>query len=164
MRIALVAAMAENRVIGSSNCIPWCLPDDLKRFKEVTMGHPVVMGRKTYDSIGHPLPGRRNIVISRQQDLRLEGCDVVSSLGEALELAKKDGGEEVDVIGGGEIYRQALPLADRMYLTVVHGTFAGDTFFPEFSAEEWQEVSKKRHEPDARNPYPFTEYVYERRQ
>jgi dihydrofolate reductase len=163
MRIALVAAMAENRVIGSSNCIPWCLPKDLKHFREITTGHPVIMGRKTYDSIGHPLPGRHNIVISRQQGLKIEGCEVVSSLEDALELAKSDGAEEADVIGGGEIYRQALPLADRMYLTIVHAEFPGDTSFPEFSEEEWKEVSRERHEPDEKNPYSYTFLTYERR-
>lgn len=161
--IALIAAMADNRVIGHSNCIPWCLPKDLKHFQQVTTGHPIIMGRKTYDSIGHPLPKRHNIVITRQVGMNIAGCDVVGSLEEALALAKEDASEQINVIGGGDIYRQALPLADRMYLTIVHGTFEGDTFFPEFSEDEWEVTAREDHEADTENPYPYTFLTYDRK-
>lgn len=163
MKVALICAMADNRVIGKDNQTPWHLPNDMKHFKEVTMDHPVIMGRKTYESIGRPLPGRRNIVITRQEDLKIEGCDVVHSLEEALELAKGDSPKEIDVIGGEQIYSLALPLADRIYLTIVHADIEGDAYFPEFSEEEWVGVEREEHPSDEDHPYAFTFVTYTRK-
>ena len=133
MIISIIAAMAENRVIGRDGAIPWDIPDDRRRFRELTMGHPIIMGRKTFESIGRPLPGRRNIILTRLREYRREGCCVVHSLADALAAA--GGAEEVFICGGEELYRQALPLADRIYLTVVHGCCAGDAYFPPIPAE-----------------------------
>lgn len=162
MRISLIAAASENNVIGKGNVIPWKLPDDLQHFREVTKGHPVVMGRKTYESIGRPLPDRRNIVITRK-DMTIEGCDVVHSFEEALELAAEDHSDEVFVIGGGEIYKEALPHADRIYFTHVHGTFEGDATFPEFHPEKWAEIEREEHPADEKHTHAFTFVTYERR-
>jgi dihydrofolate reductase len=133
MIISLIAAMAENRVIGRNGAIPWDIPDDRRRFRELTMGHPIIIGRKTFELIGRPLSGRKNIILSRQPEYRAEGCCVVHSLADAL--AASAGADEVFICGGGEIYRLALPLADRIYLTVVHGFCAGDALFPSITAE-----------------------------
>lgn len=143
MIISLIAAMAENRVIGRGNAIPWDLPADLKRFRAITMGHPVVMGRKTFESIGGPLPGRKTVILTGSGDYRAEGCVVVNSLREALDACAAS--DEVFICGGGEVYREALPLASRIYLTVVHLEVDGDTFFPEipggFTELEREELS-----------------------
>jgi dihydrofolate reductase len=133
MIISIIAAMAENRVIGRGGAIPWDIPDDRRRFRELTMGHPVIMGRKTFESIGRPLSGRRNIILSRRPDYRGEGCCVVHSLEDALSASA--GADEVFICGGEELYRLALPLATRIYLTVVHGSCDGDAFFPPIPAE-----------------------------
>lgn len=133
--ITLVAAMAEGNVIGLDNAMPWHLPEDLKHFKATTLGKPVIMGRKTFDSIGRPLPGRLNIVITRQADWQHEGVTVVHSLQDALALAANV--DEVCIVGGAEIYRQALPLADRMCLTHIRLSVAGDATFPQWQADEW---------------------------
>ena len=159
VRISLIAAASENNVIGNHGKIPWDIPEDLQHFRTVTLGKPIIMGRKTYESIGHPLPKRQNIVITRQEDFVAEGCEVVSSLEDALRVAGKDHSEEVFVIGGGEIYREALPKADRVYLTRVHATIEGDAYFPEFHPEHWVEVSKERHEGEP----AWTYLVYEKR-
>ncbi len=161
MIISLVAAMARNRVIGSQGKIPWQLPADLKHFKELTYGHPVIMGRKTYESIGKPLSGRKNIVISREPDFRAEGCIVSRSFEEALESAKSS--EEVFVIGGGQIYKLALPYAGKIYLTVIDAEIAGDTFFPKFDESEWQLVNSESHQSDEKNPYNYRFLVYEKK-
>lgn len=158
MRISLIAAVSENNVIGDHGRIPWDLPEDLQHFRTITLGKPIIMGRKTYESIGHPLPKRQNIVITRQKDFIAEGCEVVGSLEDALQVAGKDS-EEVFVIGGGEIYREAFPKADRVYLTRVHATIEGDAYFPEFHPEHWQEVSRERHEGEP----AWTYLVYEKR-
>ncbi len=160
MRTALIVAASENNVIGNKGKIPWNLPADLKYFRKLTEGHLVIMGRKTYESIGHPLPRRRNIVISRQEGFKAEGCEVVKSLEEALKIAEGEG--EVFVIGGGEIYKQALPLADRVYLTRVHAQIEGEAFFPEVS-KGWVEMSREPHEADAEHAHSFTFFTYERR-
>jgi dihydrofolate reductase len=149
-------------VIGAGNRIPWHLPADLQRFKALTLGHRVVMGRKTYASIGRPLPGRENVVVTRRRDYHAEGCRVVHSLEEAL--AAIPAGEEVFVIGGAELYAQSLPLADRIYLTHVDvAVEGGEAFFPVLDAGEWQPISEERHPPDARNPYAYRYVTYERR-
>ena len=152
--IALVVAMAENRVIGKNNQLVWRLPADLKFFKNLTTGHPIIMGRKTFESIGKPLPNRTNIVITRQQDFEAEGCLVAHSLNEALMLAQQLD-SEIFIIGGAEIYKQAMFLADTIYLTEVHHTFEGDTFFPEIDSVLWEETSRDEHSSDEKNPYDY---------
>jgi dihydrofolate reductase len=160
MRISLIVALAENHVIGANNRLLWRLPAELQYFKKTTMGKPIIMGRKTHESIGRALPGRRNIVISRQVDFQAEGCDVVDSLDAALALVKDC--EEVMIIGGAQIYQQALPLADRLYLTWVHHAFEGDTFFPAWSSEQWHEISREQRAADEQNPYDLTFNILER--
>lgn len=158
--ISLVAAMAENRVIGRDGGLPWRLPDDLRYFKSLTVDHTVIMGRKTFDEIKRPLDNRRNVVISRDRAFRPHGVTVVPSLKEALALGATE--DEVFVIGGGEIFRVALPLADRIYLTVVHAEVTGDTTFPVFEAGEWVQVREGYHPADARHEYAFTFRRYDR--
>lgn len=160
MHISLIVALAENHVIGANNRLLWRLPAELQYFKKTTMGKPIIMGRKTHESIGRALPGRHNIVISRQADFQAEGCDVVDSLDAALALVKDC--EEVMIIGGAQIYQQALPLADRLYLTWVHHHFEGDTFFPTWSPEQWREISREQRAADEQNPYDLTFTVLER--
>ena len=154
MRIAMIAAMANNRVIGKDNQMPWHLPADLKHFKKVTLGKPVIMGRKTYQSIGKALPGRRNIVISRQSDALTADADWVQSIEQALALVQHEA--EVMIIGGAEIYRQVLPLADTLYITDIDLNVEGDAFFPDYrKAANWLEVASESHQPDPQNPYSY---------
>jgi dihydrofolate reductase len=159
--ISLVVAMAENGAIGRDNALPWRLPDDLKRFKSLTMGKHLLMGRKTYESIGRPLPGRTNVVLTRDRDWRAEGVVVVRSLGQALGCARD--AEELVAIGGAEIYRLLMPFARRIYLTLVHAEFAGDTFFPDFDPTQWADVECQSHPADERNAYAFTFVTLERK-
>jgi dihydrofolate reductase len=163
MIISLIAAASENNVIGRAGEIPWHLPDDLKFFRTKTQGHPIIMGRKTMQSMGKPLPNRHNIVISSHEfpGPPLE-FDVVHSLPEALDLAKKDSSEEIFVIGGGQIYNLALPLANRIYLTRVHTTLDGDAFFPILNFGEWKETARQEHLPDEKHQFAFTFLTYER--
>ncbi len=140
-KVVLIVAMARNRVIGKGGALPWRLPEDLKRFRSLTMGHPIIMGRKTYDSIGRPLPGRRNIVISRQPHLAIEGVETAASLGAALAMTADAG--MVFVIGGQQIYQAALPLADRIELTQIDSDFEGDVLFPEIDPAQWRESSQQ---------------------
>lgn len=142
MRISLIAAVANNNVIGNEGALPWHLPEDLKRFKRLTLGKPVVMGRLTHESIGRPLPGRQNIVLTRQPHYVAGGCEVVRSVEAALDAA--EGADEVMIIGGGEIYALFLPLAGRIYLTRVDTSVAGDAYFPELEAVHWREVEAER--------------------
>ena len=153
---ALVAALARNRVIGVGNRLPWRLPEDLARFKRLTMGAPVIMGRKTRESIGRPLPGRRNIVVTRERAATWEGCVVAHSLDEALALA--DDAAEAFVIGGAELYAQALPRADRLYLTLIDADYAGDAWFPEFDAAAWREVARESGVSADGLGYAFVDY------
>jgi len=139
--VSLVAALARNRVIGAGDRLPWHLPEDLKHFKHLTMGAPVIMGRKTHESIGRPLPGRRNIVVTRQASARWDGCEVARSLDDAIALAGD--APEAFVIGGAELYRLALPRADRLYLTLIDADYQGDTFFPEFDPACWRETARE---------------------
>lgn len=132
-KISLIAACSENRVIGRAGKIPWHLSDDFRRFKERTMGHPIIMGRKTHESIGRPLPGRTNIVITRDTGRQIPGCVIAGSLDEALAKAREIDSEEVFIGGGGQIYAEALPKADRLYLTLIHAIMDGDAFFPEYA-------------------------------
>lgn len=166
MRIALIWAMSENRVIGRDNQLPWYLPNDLQYFKRVTSGKPVIMGRKTYDSIGKPLPNRTNIIITRDPNYQAEGCQVVHSLDDAISLAQAQvaagGGDEVIVMGGAEIYAQALPLADRLYVTLVHAHVAGDAEFPAIDFDAWREIARQDYSAEGPNPYDYSFVVYER--
>ncbi|MDD5055911.1 MAG: dihydrofolate reductase [Candidatus Peribacteraceae bacterium] len=162
MIISMIVAADENNCIGAGNKLLWSLPDDMKHFRELTKGHPVIMGRKTHESIGKVLPGRRNIVISHRKDLKIDGCDIVDSLDRAIELVKDDPSGEAFIIGGGEIYRQAMERADRIYLTRVDGEFTGDTFFPEIDEERWREVSREEHPADERHQYSFSFILYTR--
>ncbi|MGC9456969.1 MAG: type 3 dihydrofolate reductase [Halothiobacillaceae bacterium] len=161
MHISLISALTEDNVIGDGNRLPWHLPADLKRFKALTMGKPIVMGRRTYESIGRLLPGRRTIIISRNSDFRVEGAEVVHGLDEALDAA--DGAPEVMICGGADIYFQFLPRADRMYLTLVHASIAGDAHFPAFSRQEWETVEETHHAADADNPHAYSFLTLERR-
>jgi len=163
MKISIIVAVAENGVIGGGNKLLWDIPADMRRFREATKGHAVIMGRKTFVSIGRPLPGRRNIVISRDGALKIDGCSVVTSLSDALALAEQSGESEAFVIGGGQIYEQALPLTDRVYLTRVHAMFEGDTFFPALSGDAWTEVSREELPAHVDQPHAPTFLVYERR-
>jgi len=159
-RIALIAAMTENRVIGRENRLPWRLSADLRRFKSLTMGKPVIMGRKTYESIGKPLPGRSNIVVTRDRDYRAQGCRVVHSLEQALEAAA--GHDEVMVIGGAQLYRQTLDRAERMYLTLVKTELDGDTLFPQIEMRHWRELERESHRADEKNEYDYDFVTLER--
>lgn len=157
--ISLIVAVAQNGVIGTGGTMPWHITEDFRHFKAVTLGHSVVMGRKTYDSIGRPLPGRRNIVITRNAQLSIEGCEMASSLERALALC--EGEEEIFVIGGGEIYRQAMPLASKLYITHVGVEVEGDTRFPEIGPE-WHEVRREEFERGVAYEHPFAFVDYER--
>src|ERR1700690_1768205 len=141
-RISLIAALARNRVIGTNNHLPWKLPDDLKHFKALTLGHHILMGRKTYESIGRPLPGRTSVIISRAGFPAPEGCIVAHSIQEAITACAGD--EEIFFVGGADLYRQALPLADRLHLSELQAEFEGDAWFPEFDRAQWNEVSRDR--------------------
>ncbi|MCA1804849.1 MAG: type 3 dihydrofolate reductase [Xanthomonadaceae bacterium] len=157
--ISFVVAMARNGVIGKDNQLPWRLPADLRHFKAVTMGKPIIMGRKTFDSIGRPLPGRTNIVVTRDSAYQAEGCLVAHSIEAALAAAGDV--EEVMIIGGADFYRQLLPRADRIYLTLIDAEIEGDTRFPELDAARWRERSREQHAPDEQNPYPYSFIVLE---
>jgi len=158
--VSLIAAMSENHVIGNEGDLPWRLPLDMRHFKTVTTGHAVIMGRKTFETLPAPLPHRRNIVITRDPTYRAEGADVALSLDDALALVTNEA--EVFVAGGGEIYRAALPRADRLYLTLVHASVPGDTHFPSFDDGAWRLVSDERHERDERHQHAFSFRLYER--
>ncbi|MFL6198273.1 MAG: dihydrofolate reductase [Thermoanaerobaculia bacterium] len=164
MKITLIAAMARNRVIGLDNGLPWHLPADLRRFKQLTMGHRMLLGRKTFDSIGRrPLPGRPLIVVSRQEGSVPEGVRVAHSVQEGLELAREAGETELFVAGGEEIYRQTLPVADRLQLTRIEEEIPGDAYFPEFDETEWRLVEREDHEPTAEVPFAWSFQVWYRR-
>ncbi|ALO44844.1 dihydrofolate reductase [Pseudohongiella spirulinae] len=166
MRVALIWAQSQNRVIGRNNALPWHLPEDLKYFKHVTMGKPIIMGRKTWDSIGRPLPGRTNIVVSRNPEFKADGGSVVPSLEAALELAENicliNGGDEAIVMGGAQIYEMALPYADRLYMTQVHADVEGDAWFPTFELSEWHELGREDFSASGPNPYDYSFVVLER--
>ncbi len=155
MTLSIIAAIGPNNVIGNEGKLPWHLPEDLKRFKSLTMGHPIIMGRKTYESIGKPLPGRKNIVVTRQEKYEAPGCFVAHSLDDAIESCWD---EDVFVIGGAEIYKQALPIADKLYLTEVRLETPGEIRFPEFDKNDWQEMTREKHEN-----YDFSVYKNKRR-
>ena len=160
MVVSLIAAMGENRVIGIHNKLPWHLPADLRRFRHITMGKPILMGRKTFESIGKALPGRTNIVVTRAAGYRAEGCIVASGIDDALTLCRES--QEVMVIGGASLYEQMLMRADRMYLTLIHEAFPGDTVFPPFDASEWRETDRLNCDPDHENPFSYSFVVLRR--
>lgn len=166
MKLAMIVAQAQNRVIGRDNKLPWYLPGDLKYFKQATMGKPIIMGRKTYESIGKPLPGRLNIVISRDPTFSADGAKVVSSLSGAIELAESqamiDGVDEAMIIGGAQIYALALPEVDRLYVTQVHADIEGDAYFPAFDSAEWTELGRDDFLAEGPNPYDYSFIVYQR--
>lgn len=151
--ISVIVAVAQNGVIGGGNTLLWHISEDLRRFKSITMGHPVIMGRRTFESVGRPLPGRTNVVVSRREDYTPEGVTVVRSLEEAFALFPQE--EEIFVTGGGQIYAQAMPLADKLYLTTVEKDYDGDTRFPDWNRDEWRQVLCERHDCGKNYPYPF---------
>ena len=153
----MIAAMAQNRVIGADNDMPWHLPADLAHFKRVTLGKPIIMGRRTYQSIGRALPGRLNIVVSRDPDFTLQDATVVTSCEEAIQVAKQENIEEVMIIGGGTIYQHFLPFCQRLYLTEIELQVDGDTYFPDYRAiSGWQEIERSAHQKDDKNPHDYT--------
>ena len=154
MKLSIIVAAAANGVIGRDNQLPWHLPADLRHFKQTTMGKPILMGRKTWESIGRPLPGRTNIVITRDSDYSAAGCVVVNSIDAAMEAAGSQ--DEIMVIGGAELYRQVLPRTDSVYLTRIHEDFEGDTVFPELNTSEWREVERADQQPDENNPHDYS--------
>lgn len=160
--ISLLYAMDKNRLIGRNNQLPWHLPQDLAYFKRVTMDHKIVMGRKTFDSIGKPLPGRENIIITRDKNYLCDGCKVLHSIDELLELSSSHKDEEIFVIGGAEIFKEILPFSDRLYITYIHHEFEGDTFFPPTNESEWKMISKEPGIKNEKNPYDYEFVVYEK--
>lgn len=164
MKISLIAALAANRVIGRDGGLPWHLPPDLRRFKQLTMGHTMILGRKTWESIGRSLPGRSMVVVTRQEGFAVpEGVTVVPSVEEAVRLAReRDPEGEVFVAGGAEVYRQTLPIADQLDLTRIEQEFAGDTFFPEFDEADWRLVAEERHEAGESSPFAYSFQTWER--
>jgi len=156
MIISLIVAMDEHRGIGVNNRVPWHLPDDLKQFKTLTMGHHIIMGRKTYESIGNPLPGRTMVVITNQQDYQPGGCLVVHSVADAIDLVESRGETEAFIIGGGEIFKQSLDFADRIYLSTVHTVVHAEVYFPQLDEFQWTEMASSYHPVDQNHQYPFT--------
>jgi dihydrofolate reductase len=162
MRLSLIAALTPARVIGKNNQLPWYMPADLHYFRQVTLGKPVIMGRKTYESIGKPLPGRKNIIISRNKDFSAPPvCQVFDSLSTALQSLSAE--PDVFIIGGGEIFAAALPQADFLYVTFIETDIAGDAYFPAWEANQWQEIWRKNHGSDDKNPYPYSFVVLEKK-
>jgi len=159
MTVSIIVAIGENHAIGKNNQLLWHMPNDLKHFKDITSGRTIIMGRKTFDSVGKPLPRRRNIVVTRQ-DITIPGCEVVKSIEDGLALCKDE--DEVFIGGGAEIYKLAMHLTDRIYLTVIHKSFDADTFFPEIDKTEWKEVKREDFEPDEKNPLPYSFITLER--
>ena len=159
--VSIIVAMAENRVIGRKGSLPWHLSEDLKRFRKLTTGHAIIMGRKTYDSIGRPLPQRRSIVISRNPEFASEGVEVVSSLDEALDLTAND--NEAFVIGGASIYEQAMSVATKLYVTRVHADVEGDIYFPEFNLADWEPIEESPRRTDENSGLIYSFHVYRRR-
>lgn len=159
-RISIIVAMARDRTIGINNTLPWRCPEDLKHFKMLTMGHHMIMGRKTFDSIGKPLPGRTTVVVTRNPDLKIDGCIVTHSLDEAIKACNGD--EEVFIVGGAELYSQALTLADTIYLTEIQHEINGDAHFPEFNINEWREVNRVPHIQESPQPLIYHFVTYQR--
>lgn len=161
MNISLIAAMDENRVIGKDNDIPWRLPKDWEYVKKVTEGSPIILGRKNFESIGRILPGRRNIVLTRDKSFHCEGCEIAYSIEEVFKLCEKE--QEIFIFGGEQIYKIFMPYVKKMYITKIHDEFEGDTFFPEVDENEWDEISVEKGVTDKENPYTYYFHVYERK-
>jgi dihydrofolate reductase len=161
MIISMIAAIGKNNVIGTKNSLPWKLPADMKHFVQITKGKPVIMGRKTFESIGKPLANRINVIITHDYDFEAEGCVIAHSVDEALKAA--EGAEEALIIGGAQIYKEFLPLATKMYLTKIDAKFNGDAYFPEYNLEEWEETAYEEHESDKDNSYDYAFVVLERK-
>ena len=159
--LSLIAAMDRHRLIGTNNQLPWRLPADLQHFKKMTMGKPIIMGRKTWESLGRPLPGRENIIITRNPDYQAMGATVVHSLNAAIVIIQDR--EEAVIIGGANLYAQVLPRVERLYLTRVEGEFQGDAWFPEFNQADWLLLSAESYQPDEKNSYPYRFETYARR-
>lgn len=160
--ISILVAMDKNRVIGVNNQLPWHLPADLQYFKRITMGNPIIMGRKTFDSIGRVLPGRENVVLTRSENYSPPGCTIIHSVEEIKTLRAERKEEELFVIGGAELFRQVLDFTDRLYITQIEAEFEGDTFFPEINLDEWNLISKEKGIKDEKNPYEYYFLMYER--
>jgi len=158
--LSIIVAMAKNRTIGINNTLPWHLPADLKRFKELTMGHHMIMGRKTFESIGRPLPGRITVVVSRNQELKVAGCLIAHSLEQAIAACRGD--DEIFVVGGAELYAQAMPLVDKLYITEIRQNVEGDAHFPAFKRNEWQEVSREMRSQQEPLPLEYHFVTYRR--
>lgn len=158
--ISLIAAMTKNRVIGIRNTLPWQLPADLQHFKKLTLGHPIIMGRKTYESIGRPLPGRTNIIISRSDFAAPSSCKIANSISSAIALCPDN--DEAFFIGGEQLYRQALPIADRLYITEIDTELEGDAWFPEFNLNDWTQIERETHY-DEINGYAYSFVIYKRK-
>ena len=161
MIISFVVAMGKNRVIGKNNSLPWNMPADMKRFRDLTAGKPMIMGRKTYESIGRPLPNRTNIIITRDKNYNVKGCVIAHSIDEAIKAAGNV--PEAMVIGGFQIFKEFFPIANKIYLTIIDNNFEGDTYFPEYTKSEWRETKKEEHKKDKENPYDYTFLVLERK-
>jgi dihydrofolate reductase len=159
-RLSLIVAMAKNRVIGAKGAIPWRLPSELQLFKRITMGHHIIMGRKTWESIGRLLPGRTTVIVTRQKDYAVPGATIAHSLTDAITKCAND--DEIFVIGGAELFREALPTADRLYLTLVDAAPEGDTFMPEFALTDWQLTSSETHDADDKHAHSYRFNLYER--
>ena len=167
MIISLIAALSQNRVIGKDNDLPWRLPDDMKHFMQTTSGHHVIMGRKNYDSLPEkfkPLPNRTNIIVTRQKEFKAKDCIVVNSIEAGVAIAAANQETELFIIGGAQIYEQALPLAQRLYLTEIKAEIPGDTQFPEINKTQWLEISRKQHPVDERHRYAFDFVLYKRKE
>jgi len=163
MKLSILVILSTNNVIGRDNKLPWHMPADLKRFKNLTMGHHILMGRRTFDEIKKPLPGRINVVITRDHHFAAEGVAIARSIDEAISKAEATGDHEIFLIGGGEIFKQVIHRADRMYITRIHADIEGDTYFPEFDdVNEWKLVDAEHFEADEKNAYPYSFLTYER--
>lgn len=160
MQLSIIVAMDRNRVIGNNDSLPWQLSADLKNFKKITMGKPIVMGRKTHESIGRPLPGRENIILTRDNHYQAKGCTVLNSMDEIFDHCRDI--EEVMITGGAEIYNMSLAQVTHLYLTEVHAEIEGDTFFPEFDQSEWKEVSRENYKADEKNEFDYSFVLFER--
>ena len=161
MKISVVVAKSKNNVIGKNNQLPWHLPADLKHFKNITMGKPIIMWRKTFESIGKPLVGRRNIIVSRNKELKIAGCEICHSIEDALNVVKME--KEVMIIGGANLFSSCLSRVNCVYLTLIDAEFEGDTFFNDLNVDEWQLVFEENFSPDEKNSYPYSFQVFERR-
>lgn len=160
MIVSIIVAMDESRVIGKDNKLPWHLPRELQYVKRTTMGHPIILGRKNYESIGRPLPGRRNIIVTRNEHFQAEGCEIAHNIDEVFQMCKSE--EEIFIFGGEEIYKLFLPYTNKLYITKIHHTFEGDTFFPEINEHEWIEQFAEEGITDDKNPYRYSYHIFEK--